>query len=449
MSRVSLRRLENVPAVDSDDLEDEQESLESSDEESVEEEVEEEVEFPQTPSRRKGKRKEIEDESHNLIVQTNFDAYFTYAASRTQTSTNVYSQLVLPMTPEEYATGIKAASKRIKPLQTSILEPQRKRELHTRFLFELQEGFNILCYGIGSKRDFLNDFALSACSKRGHVVIANGYQADFAIKDLLAQIEQIPGLEEFEGSSRAGDKQASRIYEFFAQESQKQHLYLIVHNVDATPLRTSRAKSVLGLLALNPHIHIVASIDHINAPLLWSSSELFSRQPTESSGPTATRGFSWLWHDLTTLLPYDAELAFVDSSSLSGAHGGGRRKVDLSVVQNPAAMSETAANHILASVTQKAKKLFELLARRQLESIAEAADKATNDLQQYGMAYDALFNAARDDFIAVNDTALRSLLGEFRDHNLVLSAPTTSGEVLWIPLRKERLQAVVDSLKGS
>ncbi|KAG2003279.1 DNA replication origin binding protein [Coprinopsis cinerea AmutBmut pab1-1] len=442
-----LRRIESIPGIDHDDVEEDEESSESSDDGSSDEEME----ITQTPSRRKGKGKATtdDDNEHNIIVQTNFDAYFTYAASRPQTSTNVYSELVLPMTPEEYAAGIKAAERRAKTLQTSIFDPKRKRELHSRFMFELQEGFNIVCYGIGSKRTFLNEFASNVCSKRGHVVIANAFQPAFTIKDLLARIEEVPGLEDFEGSAGTVDKQATRIHEFFANPAQKHHLYLIIHNIDAAPLRTTRSKAVLGLLAMNPKIHIVASIDHLNATLLWSSSEVFARKPAEASSTTAVRGFSWLWHDLTTLAPYDAELAYADRSSISGANIGARRKADLAMAQNPAAMSETAASHILASVTQKAKKLFILLGKKQLESIEDAGDKATNDLQQHGMSYDALFNAARDDFIAVNDTALRALLGEFRDHSLVLSAPTASGEVLWIPLRKERLHAVLNSLQAT
>lgn len=438
--RTGLGRVEITATTEHED----ESSSESSDEGSTDGELE----TLRTPSQHKGKRKASDEDEHgqNIIVQTNFDAYFTYAASRAQTSANVYSDLVLPMTPEEYATGINAAQRKSKPLQTSLLEPQCMQELHSRLMFEMQEGFNILCYGYGSKRNFLNEFATTVCSKRGHVVIANGFQPNFSIKDLMCRIEEVPGLDEFEGSSGTVDKQATRIHEFFAQPTQKRHLYLVIHNVDSPPLRTTRARAILGLLGLNPRIHIIASIDHINSSLLWSSSEVSSRKPIEtSSTPSSIRGFSWLWHDLTTLASYDTELAFSDRSSIAGAHGG-RRKIDLSAT-NPAAMSETAAAHILASVTQKAKKLFYLLGSKQLEGIAEAGDGATNDMQQYGMTYDALVNAARADFIAVSDTALRSLLGEFRDHSLVLSAPDASGETLWIPLRKERLQAVLGSLQ--
>lgn len=113
-------------------------------------------------------------------------------------------------------------------------------------------------------------------------------------------------------------------------------------------------------------------------------------------------------------------------------------------------MTETAAKHILASVTQKAKRLFVLLGTKQVESMNEAADAAGANAQQYALAYDLLFNLARDNFIATNDTAMRSLLGEFRDHGLVLSAAQGgpgSGEVLWVPLRRERLVKILDSLK--
>ena len=94
------------------------------------------------------------------------------------------------------------------------------------------------------------------------------------------------------------------------------------------------------------------------------------------------------------------------------------------------------------------------MATRQLKSIEDAAGggadgsgsntksnvaAGTSDLQQHGMGYDALFTAARDNFIATNDTALRALLGEFRDHGLVIG----TGDTLWIPVRKERLSNIL------
>ncbi|RDB27623.1 Origin recognition complex subunit 2 [Hypsizygus marmoreus] len=419
---------------------------------------------PARPPQRKSRRDGGEDEP-NLIVQTSFDAYFTHshASKRSQTSSNVFSALVPPLTAEEYTEAIESASARpgLKSIQPSLFSESSRDLLFSRFMRELADGFNILAYGFGSKRRVLNQFATEYCSKAGYVVIANGFQPDFTLKDLIISIENIPGILSADLPSSTIENQAKRIYDFFAPKNR--HLYLVIHNIDGAPLRAPKAKSCLALLALNPRIHVVASIDHINAPLLWSSSEASARKPDLHSNPDSStsassvppRGFAWLWHDLTTLASYDFELAYADRSSLSGAHGGGARKKAADIAaQSATAMTETAALHILASVTQKAQKLFSLIGARQLESIEEAAGDGAGagdrDLQQFAMGYDLLFTSARDNFIATNDTALRSLLGEFRDHSLVVAAqgPAGVGEVLWIPLRKERLNSVLRSLQA-
>lgn len=405
-----------------------------------------------SPQKGKGKARDLVEQSV-IIVQTTFDAYFTYnKPGRVQTSSNVYSQLVLPLSPEEYTNAIGPISKGPSSILPTILSGENRELIFSRFIAELNEGFNILCYGLGSKRRLLNQFATSHCSKHGHVVVVNGFQPEFTLKDMLNSIEEIPGIQDLELPSTNVEKQARRIYEFFAKAAQQVDLYLVVHNIDAAPFRSAKSKSILSLLAHNPRIHVITSIDHINAPLLWSSSEIFSRKPDEAQADTTTpsRGFAWLWHDLTTLVPYDFELAYADRASLSGAHtGGARRKADTLAAQNATAMTETAASHILASVTQKAQKLFITLGNIQLENISNAEDGASADLQQFGVTYEFISTMAKENFYAQNDTALRSLLGEFRDHNLIVSAPATmgSGEMLWIPMRKERLTNVLKELQ--
>jgi len=50
------------------------------------------------------------------------------------------------------------------------------------------------------------------------------------------------------------------------------HVYLLIHNIDGPMLRGEKAQSALGQLASLPNLHLVASLDHINAPLgesLW------------------------------------------------------------------------------------------------------------------------------------------------------------------------------------
>lgn len=44
-------------------------------------------------------------------------------------------------------------------------------------------------------------------------------------------------------------------------------VYLLIHNIDGPMLRGEKTQSALGQLASLPNIHLVATLDHINAPL--------------------------------------------------------------------------------------------------------------------------------------------------------------------------------------
>jgi hypothetical protein len=61
------------------------------------------------------------------------------------------------------------------------------------------------------------------------------------------------------------------------QKFKNLHVYLIIHNIDGMAFRTPKAQTVLSILATIPQIHIVASIDHINAPLRKSTQPFINR----------------------------------------------------------------------------------------------------------------------------------------------------------------------------
>ncbi|KAF8918956.1 origin recognition complex, subunit 2 [Mucidula mucida] len=390
----------------------------------------EQTQAPTTPSKKRKIRSPDDDHVGPIIVQAAFDAYFTHSAARPQTSTSVFSAIIPPLSSQEYAEATKDMSD--KKMQSILLTDDKVRNsLFTQILRQVSEGFNVLCYGYGSKRSILNQFAVDRCSKHGHVVVVNGFQTSFNIKDMFTSLESLPGYKNEASLGSSIESQSKAVAEFFS-ESQKRHLYLIIHNIDSPSLRTPKVKACLETLAAAAHIHIIASVDHVSAPLIWSSREQFS----------------WLWHDLTTLAPYDVELAHADRSSISGAQPTRKQRAD--GPQAAANISETAASHILASVNQNALKLFALMARKQLEAVEDAGASASNDMQPYAIEYSMLFKLTREQFIATTDTSLRQLLGEFRDHSLIVSAQGSSGiEKLWIPLRKERLTNVLNGLPST
>ncbi|THU91421.1 origin recognition complex subunit 2, partial [Dendrothele bispora CBS 962.96] len=457
-----------------------------------------------------------------IIVQSSFDAYFIHSStssSKSQTSNSVFTNLIPPLSQEEYDEAAKSFPASI-PSEIVSSESTRTK-LFDRFLCELNEGWNVLCYGFGSKRTLLNEFARG---RKGHAVVINAFRPDFVFKDVLYAIEQnLPGLAEFQLSSSSSsststssasyasgststssiDAQIYRIksflrYTFSSSSSSSssskslkpkpRSLYLIIHNIDSPQLRSQKTQSYLSSLALDPHIHIVASIDHVNAPLIWSVDDYVGRKEVEVEGEERTvaegeggKAFAWLFHDCTTLLPYDIELSHISPSSIkllstqslssgfghgTGMGGGG----GTGGAGGAGGISETAALHVLASVTQKAKKLFLWMAKRQMGSM-NASGRASNgggggggggggkpegstntnantnanvDPSAHPVTYSLLSERARDEFIATSGTALRALLGEFRDHGLVLGRVSAGGEeLLWIPMRKERLEKVV------
>ena len=455
--------------------------------------------------------------SSSLSTLTSFDAYFLHASRPSRTSSNIFSQLVQPLSADEYATSLSRsfyphpfppAQSQTSEVPVSVPPTATAHRAHLpRYLLELAEGFNLLFYGLGSKRRALNDLARACASttatttttgSRGaqaHVLVLNGFLPSFSARDILAALARLPGAPQSveavaqflsaespaaaaaeseatsspsSSSSSSPSPPPSTSAQGLAQQQQKQQqrqrprrlrrrLVLVIHNIDAPALRAPKVRGLLSALAAQPGVQLAASVDHINAAQLWTSTELLAQR--------------WLWHDLTTLSAYDVELAGADPASLRGAptasasasaaaagtlmRAGGRPAEGMG--GGGQMMTETAARHVLAAVTQRARKLFVLMGQRQLDALADAggsgggvADPTTPaEAAEVAVPYDTLFNLARDHFVATNDTALRALLGEFRDHGLVVTVGTGvmgSGEMLWIPLRKERLTKLLDGL---
>jgi origin recognition complex subunit 2 len=243
----------------------------------------EEEQVPQTgsPSKRKGPA--ARKKSEKIIVTTSFDTYFIQNAARVQTSGNVFSALVPPLSSEEYHEGIERYLKQNEPKLSRIIQEPDRNALFLQMMWQLRAGFNILCYGYGSKREILNAFATEVCAKSGHVAVFYAFRPQFSLKEMLNSIETIPGISDEKLQSGTVEGQTLRILEFFSR-SAKRDLYIIIHSIDSSALRQPRAKACLSLLANNTRIHIIASVDHINAPMLWSLSDSSTRKREYEDG---------------------------------------------------------------------------------------------------------------------------------------------------------------------
>jgi len=65
----------------------------------------------------------------------------------------------------------------------------------------------------------------------------------------------------------ANSNDCLELIETVMKDNPDDRLYLIIHNIDGVMLRSNKAQNILASLAIIPNIHVVASVDHINAPL--------------------------------------------------------------------------------------------------------------------------------------------------------------------------------------
>jgi origin recognition complex subunit 2 len=264
--------------------------------------------------------------------------------------------------------------------------------------FELAQGFNILLYGYGSKRKLLMEFAKHMYSSPRSLVIFNGYVPTLTIKDVLSTIAK--ALLGQTHSARLGSNPNDmldavlQLLDSSPEDLEEQvedprdipqHITLMIHNIDGESLRPERCQVILSRLAAHPKLSIVASIDHIRAPLLWDAARASQ--------------FNFLWHDATTFAPYDVESSIDDSLALVGGSGraGGTKGVKF----------------VLASLPMNAKSLYRVLVSHQLQAIEDDVGGGNGSGDEYGVEYRVLYQKAMEEFICSNDMAFRTLLKEY------------------------------------
>ncbi|CAB3236977.1 unnamed protein product [Arctia plantaginis] len=278
---------------------------------------------------------------------------------------------------------------------------QTYTELFNKWLFVLSENFNIVLYGIGSKRSVLQQFQKQKL-KDFPCIVVNGFFPSLTIKSILETIV-VDLLENSNVPSNLGD--IVNLIDTQLTENGVD-LFLIIHNIDGTMLRNAKAQSTLASLSQIKKVHTIATIDHINAPLLWDHTKLSK--------------FKFTWWDVTTFVPYVEETSFENSLM---THRSG-------------ALQLSSLKSVFQSLTTNAKGIFKVIIEYQLE----------NQKQHYqGLPFKDLYSKCREQFLVSSDLALRAQLTEFLDHKLVKMKRSYDGtENLVIPIDKVLLQQFLE-----
>ena len=219
------------------------------------------------------------------------------------TSDKTLSQLQTPRLSPEVLRSI-LQNEPLKYGNEIELLNRKYRRMFRKWMHLMCEGFNVLLYGLGSKRSLLNDFHENILNDKDCVVI-NGFFPSLTMKHVLGVI--LNDILEFKGTIGASlIEQCENIYRAYSGDSVSDDLYLIVHNIDGPMLRNDTSQTILSRLASHPRIHFVCSVDHVNAPLLWDQHKLSN--------------FNFIWQDTSTFMPYFEET--LNENSLMVRSGG-------------------------------------------------------------------------------------------------------------------------------
>lgn len=323
------------------------------------------------------------------LVEEYFEAHST---SKVLTSDRTLEKLQTPKLDRD--TLLRLLDGKPSCYNSEIEQLNQAHERHfSKWMWQLQLGFNVLLYGLGSKKLLLERFRTSMLSDSIHMVV-NGFFPSITLKAILNSITS--EVFEHEGTFRNPADQIDFIGKTLKKDPDT-HVYLIIHNIDGSMLRGEKTQQTLGQLASFPNLHLLASIDHINAPLIWDQSKMSL--------------FNWLWYETTTYQPYTEETSYENSL----------------LVQQTGALALSSLTHVLRSLTSNARGIFRLLAEFQLEN---------KDNPAYGgLSFQDFYQRCREAFLVNSDITLRTQLTEFRDHKLIRTKKGVDGvEYLLIPV---------------
>ncbi|KZF19183.1 ORC2-domain-containing protein [Xylona heveae TC161] len=408
------------------------------------EEVDTATAEPQTPSKRGRGRPKGSKNKPSPPPPPDMPAYEQYfydnRPAGVKTSNHTLSSLNL-LTHEEYFSLIR-----------EYVDPHEREEafleeLHTRsfdqWLFELNEGFNLCLYGWGSKRRLATKFASYiyhsqtekiSSQESPKIIIINGYAPNLSPRDFLSTISNLlfRHSESSTSNLKLGAQPADVVDSILSHLTSKPPstpLTIIVHSLDAPPLRRSATQTLLARLAAHPKVNLIATADIPNFPLLWDSSQRSQ--------------FNFAFHDSTTFTPFGPEISAVDDVhellGRSGRRIGGREGV----------------TYVLKSLPENARNLYRILVAEQLVVLEEGVgldmDAGLNgtsaDAENAAVEYRVLYQKAAEEFICSSEMAFRTLLKEFHDHQMITSKRDALGtELLSVPFRKDELETILEDI---
>merc|ERR1711934_1312065 len=227
-------------------------------------------------------------------------------------------------------------------------------------------GVSLMLQGFGSKFELLEAFPDEVLREEGEVVVIKGFDdADLRLELIRAASSLKLRLAPLPNEERGSTVAIAKRFAAACAKAQRD-VFIVVHSVDAKRLRSQDCQAALAALNAS-HSYLVASADHVNAPLLWNA---------------------------TTFAPYDREAGRWDPFERTSNAKSQQKLLDTSGLV-----------YVLQSLTPRHVELLRLLATAQQES-------------NEGMLFKTLQSQCRYKMIAHTEDQVHSYLVELTDHGL-------------------------------
>ncbi|CAI6394138.1 CIC_HP2_G0002180.mRNA.1.CDS.1 [Saccharomyces cerevisiae] len=394
------------------------------------------------------KNKKLYQTSETKSASSFLDTFEGYFDQRKIVRTNAKSRHTMSMAPdvtrEEFSLVANFFNENFqKRPRQKLFEIQKK--MFPQYWFELTQGFSLLFYGVGSKRNFLEEFAIDYLSPKIAYsqlayenelqqnkpvnsipcLILNGYNPSCNYRDVFKEITDLLVPAELTRSETKywGNHvilQIQKMIDFYKNQPLDIKLILVVHNLDGPSIRKNTFQTMLSFLSVIRQIAIVASTDHIYAPLLWDNMK--------------AQNYNFVFHDISNFEPSTVESTFQDvmkmgkSDTSSGAEG---------------------AKYVLQSLTVNSKKMYKLLIETQMQNMGNLSANTgpKRGTQRTGVELKLFNHLCAADFIASNEIALRSMLREFIEHKMANITKNNSGmEIIWVPYTYAELEKLLKTV---
>jgi origin recognition complex subunit 2 len=349
------------------------------------------------------------------------EGYFDQHKSREKISTTPFTKAP-SIEYHEFVQYVRESASLNKESRTFLISLYKT--MFPQWHFELTQGFSLVFYGIGSKRNLLMNFVTSTIDPEIPTLVVNGYNSATTFKEILNAAVPVIVPDQSERQKfplNPPDLLAAVLKHMENEEDTSVRLVLVIHNIDGDSLRSDRNQALLAGLCSIKQIWLVCSVDHINGPVLWDAAKLSQ--------------YNFLWHDLTTYELYSTETTFEDPLGL------GRSRQ---------AVGSKGVKYVLASLTANARSLYKLLIFHQIEVMTEELapdDTSTVGTAAHGIEFKLFYKKCVEEFIVSNELNFRTMLSEFKEHKMAQSAKDQSGaEKIFVPFTKDAIETILEEL---